>query len=92
LKEFAVVFREHVNLVCLDDKHNIKVGEPGFPVAAVDRGKEVIVGANSSFQVGDHDFTKAKITPSVTLVCDVPESLTESFYRGNVFVCFKDSV
>ena len=39
LKEFAINFREHTTLVCLDDKHNIKVGEPGFPVAAVDRGK-----------------------------------------------------
>ena len=57
-------------MVCLDDKHNINLGEPGFPVAAVDRGKEVVVGCNSSSKVGDHDFTKAKITPSVTLVCE----------------------
>ena len=42
----------------------------------VDRGKEVIVGSNSSFHVGDHDFTKAKITPSVNLV---PKSLDEVF-------------
>ena len=63
LKKFAIAFRDYATMVCLDDKHNIKVGEPGFPVAAVDRGKEVIVGSNSSFQVGDHDFTKAKITP-----------------------------
>ena len=62
-------------MVCLDDKHNLKVGEPGFPVAAVDQGREVVVTCNSSLQVGDHDFTKAKITPSVTLICDVPESL-----------------
>ena len=58
LKEFAIIFREHTTLVCLDDKHNIiKVGEPGFPVAAVDRGKQVLVGIDTSFQVGDHDFT-----------------------------------
>ena len=41
LKEFVITFREHTTLVCLDDKHNIKVGEPGFSVAAVDRGKQV---------------------------------------------------
>ncbi len=70
------MFGAHVTMVCLDDKHNIKVGETGFPVAAVDRGKEVIVGSNSSFHVGDHDFTKAKITPSVNLV---PKSLDEVF-------------
>ena len=40
-KTFAVMFRSHVTMVCLDDKHNIKVGKPGFPVAAVDCGKEV---------------------------------------------------
>ena len=91
-KKFAVMFRDHLTMVCLDDKHNIKIGEPGFPVAAVDRGREVVVGSNSSFQVGDHDFTKAKVTPSVTLVCDVPESLDETFYRGNVHVCYKDTI
>lgn len=91
-KKFAVMFREHVAMVCLDDKHNIKIGEPGFPVAAVDRGKEVVVGLNSSFQVGDHDFTKAKATPSVTLICDVPASLEETFYRGSVKVCYKDTI
>jgi hypothetical protein len=64
VKEFAVtcMFCAHVTMVCLDAKNSIKVGEPGFPAVAVDRGKEVIVGANSSFQVGDHDITKAKIT------------------------------
>ena len=86
------MFRDHLTMVCLDDKHNIKIGEPGFPVAAVDRGREVVVGSNSSFQVGDHDFTKAKVTPSVTLVCDVPESLDETFYHGNVHVCYKDTI
>ena len=25
-KKFAVMFRDHVTMVCLDDKHNIKVG------------------------------------------------------------------
>ena len=60
LKEFAIAFHD---LVCLDDRHNIKVGEPGFPMAAIDCGKQVFVGINTSFQVGDHDFTKAKLTP-----------------------------
>ena len=26
-------------LVCLDDKNRVKVGEPGLPVASVERGK-----------------------------------------------------
>lgn len=92
VKQFAIMFRGHVTMAFLDDKHNIKVGEPGFPVAAVDRGKEVLVGLNAKFTVGDHDFTKAKITPSVALICDVPESLGESFYRGRVVATFKDAI
>ena len=45
-KTFAGMFRSHLTMVCLDDKHNIKVGEPGFPVAAIDHGEEVVVGCN----------------------------------------------
>ena len=83
LKKFAIMFYDYATMVCLDDKR-IKVGEPGFTMATVDRDKEVIVGPNSSFQVGDLDFNKAKNTPSVTLISDVPKSLSESFYRGDV--------
>ena len=41
-KEFACMFRDQVEFLSCDDKHTIKVGEPNFPVAAVDRGKEVL--------------------------------------------------
>ena len=92
LKHFAIMFRDHSTVVCLDDKHNIKIGEPDFPVAAVDRGKEVLVGISSKFMVGDHDFTKAKFTPSVALVCNIPEDISESFYRGKVYVTIKDAI
>ncbi len=92
LKHFAIMFRDHSAMVCLDDKHNIKIGEPDFPVAAVDRGKEVLVGMNSKFMVGDHDFTKTKFTPSVALVCDIPKDISESFYGGKVYVTMKDAI
>ena len=35
-KEFCVKFREYTTFICEDDKHTVKVGEPHFPVAAVD--------------------------------------------------------
>ena len=60
---------------CLDDKHDIKIREPSIPVAVIDWGREVVVVSNCSFQVGDRDFTKANITLSVNLVCDIPENL-----------------
>ena len=41
LREFAIMFRTQAAFVCQDDKHFIKVGEPGSPVAAVERGRQV---------------------------------------------------
>eukprot|EP00117_Sycon_ciliatum_P020858 scpid56965/ scgid18449/ len=76
----------------MDDKHLVKVGEPGFPVAAVDRGRSVVVGAEESFQVADHVFTQVKVTPSVSLVCDIPETIEDSFYSGKVYVVLKNTV
>ena len=84
--------RDITSLVCEDDKHTIKVGEPGFPVAAVDQGRRVIVGLNQSFQVGDHDFAKFLLSPSVSLVVDILDSIDGSFYDGQVYVGLKDNV
>ena len=38
-------------------KHRLKVGEPGFPVAAAEQGRRVIVRDGTTFEVGDGDFT-----------------------------------
>ena len=81
LREFAIMFHDHSLLIFVDDKHHLKIGEPGLPVAAVERGQRVVVGLNSKFQVADHDFPRFSLVPSVTRVCDVPESIKESFYR-----------
>lgn len=43
LREFAVLYRDIAQFISIDDKHHIKVSEPGFLVAAVERGKEVNV-------------------------------------------------
>lgn len=92
LKELSVKFREYTTFMCLDDKHHCKVGEPDHPVAAVDRGKRVIVGQEKVFAVSDHDFTKFSKVPSVTMLLDIPESIYGSFYRGQVYVGVKDLV
>ena len=85
------MFREYSLLVSLDDKHRVKVGEPGFPVAAAERGRRVIVSKNTSFEVGDHDFTRFSIIPSVTFFINIPESIQGSWYSGKVFVDLKRS-
>ena len=77
-------------MVCLDDKHRIKVGEPGFPVAAAERGKKVLVKVGGSFEVGDHDFTKFSLVPSVTLVNTIPSEISGSWYRGSVYFALKE--
>ncbi|CAG8633361.1 11116_t:CDS:2 [Ambispora leptoticha] len=91
-KEFAVKFREITNLVFMDDKHRCKVGEPGFPVAAVERGKKVVVSKNTTFTVADHDYTKTGIIPSVTMICNIPESINGDFYAGKVHIGLKDPI
>lgn len=62
------MLRDKATLVSMDDKHKVKCGEPNYPIAAAERGKQVIVGPNQVMAVGDHDFTKSTITPSVNLL------------------------
>ena len=90
LREFAVKHRDITTMVCLDDKHRIKVGEPGFPVAAAERGKRVLVKVGATFEVGDHDFTKFSLVPSVTLVNNIPSEISGSWYRGSVCFALKE--
>ena len=91
MREYAILFGRFSVLACLDDKHKVKVGEPGFPVAAAERGRQVLVRSSTSFEVGDHDFTKTSITPSVSFLVDIPDDITGSWYTGQVHVLFKDT-
>lgn len=75
----------------MDDKHTVKVGEPNCPVAAVERGKQVLVSHTISLQVADHDFTKFSMTPSVCFFVNIPENITDSFYTGDVYVGLKEN-
>ena len=75
----------------LDDKHKVKVGEPNYPVAAAERGRQVLVHSSTTFEVGDHDFTKISSTPSVSFLVGIPEAIAESWYTGQVYVLFKDT-
>ena len=78
-------------MVCLDDKHRIKIGEPGFPVAAAERGQRVLANVGLSFKVSDHDFTKFSMIPSVALVNEIPGDIASSWYDGSVFVPLKEA-
>ena len=56
------------------------MGKPGFPVAAVERGRRVIVGLDSSIEVG-----------AVSFIVDIPDSAEESWYCGQIIVGVKES-
>ena len=58
--------------VCLDDNNRLEVGEPGYLVASAERGRRVLVRKGSVFEVGDHNFTKYSLIPSVAFYIDVP--------------------
>jgi len=88
----AIKYKEYSNLFFLDDKHRCKVGEPNHPVAAMEREKSVIVANGMTFAVADHDFTKCGLIPSVIMQAEIPNSIDESFYRGNVHVGLKDPI
>ena len=75
-RELAVCLRDNSVFLSLDNKHRMKVGEPGFPVAAAERGRRVLVGRNTTFAVGDHDFTHMSIVPSVCLFITIPEGVS----------------
>jgi len=76
----------------MDDKHRCKVSEPKYPVVAIERGQQIIVSKNNVFKIADHDFTKCGIIPSVTILCDIPTTIEESFYRGQVYIGLKDPI
>ena len=82
MHEYAILFRRFSAFACLDDKHKVKVGEPGFPVAAAECGRQVLVHSSTSFEVGDHDFTRVSIIPSVSFVVDIPDDIGGSWYTG----------
>ena len=82
MREYSITVREYCAFVCLDDKHKIKVGEPGYPVAATERGRRVPVRIDEQLQVGDHDFTKFSLIPWVTFIVNIPEDIADSWFTG----------
>ena len=89
-REMVIMFKEYSLFLCIDDKHQVKVGEPGYPVAAAERGKIVLVSRDLKFEVSDHDFCKFSLIPSVCLIVDIPDGITGSWYSGQVLVGLKE--
>ncbi len=82
MREYALIVRDYSSFVSIDDKHKIKVSEPGYPIAAAERGKRVLVREDEFLTVGDHDFSKFGLIPSVVFVMNIPEVISDSWFSG----------
>lgn len=93
LKGFAVKYRDNCTLLSVDDKNHIPVGEPGVPIATIFRGKKSVTHADVQNVAADHDTSaKLKLTPSVTLQVEIPDTIDGDFYNGQVMVTVKDTI
>ena len=54
LKHGAVMFRDVSIFVSMDDKCNIPVGDPGKPMAVVERGRKVLMRKGHEVEAMDH--------------------------------------
>jgi len=88
---FAIKFQKFTCFISADDKHKVPIGEMVETSTGV-RNKATLASLDTELTSCDHDFTKLSVTPSVSLFCDIPKDITESFYQGQVYVAYKDSV
>lgn len=92
-KEYAINFSQHVTLVSVDDKAIIPVGKPGAAVSTGVRGHHRSLVPSSAFLGAlDHDFHVHGGVPSVSLIISIPESPSDSFFTGQVYVGNKNKV
>ena len=101
MRQRAMKNRQNVAFFSADAKCKVSIGEPGYPIAAVSRGKKVVVGENERFMVTDHDFSKLSIIPDAYLLHDIPDEIEDTpeyssrigeWYTGQVFYGFKSMV
>ena len=85
LRSMAVEWSDISSFICTDDKHKVPIGEPGYPLSALPRGKRVLVATNESYQVGDHNFTQINIIPIAILLNNIPNSIDDSWYHGKPY-------
>jgi hypothetical protein len=90
-REFNIKYRDYACFISTDDKHKVPIGED-VPVSTGVRNKKTLAPAEGEITAADHDFTKLSLTPSITLFINIPNDISESFYDGKVYACFKDAI
>lgn len=91
IDEFSIKFKDHTTLICADDKHKVLIGEFVATSTGI-RNKQSITPLDGILNSSDHYFTKLSLTPSVSLFVEIPNEITESFYKGQVYVAYKDTI
>lgn len=91
MKERAIVQRDQCLLLFCDDKAKVPFGDPDHAISTGVRGKQSIVPTSSTLVALDHDMTRSSLTPSVFLLCDIPETINASFVRGQVTTIVNDA-
>ena len=92
LKSWCVANKQFTQLIFQDDKAKVPVGEPASPEAATSHNRPALTTKNITLESSDHNYHCGNLTPSVNLLCDIPDSPSESFYAGQIYVGLKDSV
>ena len=92
-KNFTVKNRSVAQMISIDDKATVPVGEPGLPVSTGVRGhNRSLVPSQCQLSALDHDFHVSGLVPSVMLIVETPESACDSFFTGRPCVTVKDKV
>ena len=73
MRERVVKNRQNIAFFSTDTKCKEPIGEPGYRIAAVTRGKKVIIGLNEKFLATYHDFSKLSIIAEAYILHEIPE-------------------
>ena len=76
----------------MDGKSKIPIGEPGNPEAATSHMRKALATASIELEATDHDYHVGNLTPSVNLICDIPQEASDPFYAGQIYVGLKNSI
>lgn len=79
LKERAIEDQKSCALYFCDDKAKVPFGDPEHLISTGVRGRMSIVPTTSTLSALDHDMTRASLTPSVVLQCQIPNDINNSF-------------
>ena len=93
VKAFAVQYQDITQMISVDDKCVVPVGEPGDPISmAVRSHNHSLAHKASKLAALDHDFHVHGIIPSVSFFVNIPDSTKDSFFQGKPYVTLKDKV